>query len=238
MIFINIRLFSFWFSFHKDIIDHRDIILASFFNNSELFWVMNIYSDSSHSAIKYLKDTEINIHNLLIMTGDFNIHDNLWNPLFNYYSSTSNDLIIIVDSFNLSLSVSTNQIPTRYSDNVNDANSVIDLMFLQCGSTKLNQYSIHPDWQLTSNHVPLMITIPITEEYKYINIHKRTISKNSNEEDSFLKKVITSFFTLDMSNILEISQLENIVADFTNIVESAWMRNSKIVNIIKHFKSR
>ena len=38
---------------------------------------MNIYSDSLHSALKYLKNTEVNIRNLLIMMGDFNIHDNL-----------------------------------------------------------------------------------------------------------------------------------------------------------------
>ena len=38
---------------------------------------MNIYSDSSHSALKYLKDIEVNIDNVLIMTGDFNIRDSL-----------------------------------------------------------------------------------------------------------------------------------------------------------------
>ena len=38
---------------------------------------MNIYSDSSYSALKYLKDTEVNIPNLLIMTGDFNIRDSI-----------------------------------------------------------------------------------------------------------------------------------------------------------------
>ena len=38
---------------------------------------MNIYSDSFHSALKYLKDTEVNINNLLIITGDFNIRDSL-----------------------------------------------------------------------------------------------------------------------------------------------------------------
>ena len=146
MIFVNIRLSSFHFSFHKDIIDHRDIILASLFINSELFWIMNVYSDSSHSAIKYLKNTKVNIHNLLIMIGDFDIRDSLWDLSYSHYSFTSDDLIVIVDSFNLSLSVPTNQIPTRYSDKVSDANSVIDLIFLCYGSTKLNQYLIHPDW--------------------------------------------------------------------------------------------
>jgi len=34
---------------------------------------MNVYSDASHSALKYLKNTEVNIRNLLIMVGDFNI---------------------------------------------------------------------------------------------------------------------------------------------------------------------
>jgi len=48
-----------------------------FFVNSELLWIMNVYSDSSHFAIKYLKDMEINIHNFLVMTGDFNICDSL-----------------------------------------------------------------------------------------------------------------------------------------------------------------
>ena len=61
--------------------------------------------------------------------------------------------------------------------------------------------------------------IPITEEY--INLCKRTIPKNSEEEDSFLKEVIVSFSAVDTSNISEISQLENIVTDFANIVESA-----------------
>jgi len=36
---------------------------------------MNIYSDASHSALKYLKDTEVNINNLLIMTSNFNTRD-------------------------------------------------------------------------------------------------------------------------------------------------------------------
>ena len=43
--YINIHLFSLQFSLRKNVINHRDILLASFFNNNSIFWVMNIYSD-------------------------------------------------------------------------------------------------------------------------------------------------------------------------------------------------
>ena len=91
---------------------------------------MNIYSNSSHTAIKYLKDTEFNLRNLLIMTRDFNIYDSLWDPSFSYHSFISDNLLTIVDSLNLSLSFFPDLVSTRYSDNTNDLNSVIDLIFL------------------------------------------------------------------------------------------------------------
>jgi len=75
--YVNIRLISLWFALHRDIINHRDLLLISFFNNNNIFWLLNVYSDSSHIALKYLKDTEVNIQNLLIMIGNFNICDNL-----------------------------------------------------------------------------------------------------------------------------------------------------------------
>ena len=91
---------------------------------------MNIYSDLSHTALKYLKDIEVNIDNILVITGDFNIRDSLWNSSFPHHSSISDDLMIIADSFNLTLSMPTNPFPTRFSDTASEANSVIDLMFL------------------------------------------------------------------------------------------------------------
>jgi len=180
IIYINIRLSSFQFSFHKDIINHKDILLASFFNDNNIFWIMNVYSDSSHSALKYLKNTEMNIPNLLIMTGNFNIRDSIWDPSFPHHSTISDNLMIIADLFNLDLSIPTNQVPTRYLDMVGEANSVINLIFLWSGSNELNNHSIYPEWWLSSNHAFITVSISITE--KNIITSKFSIVKNSIEK--------------------------------------------------------
>jgi len=46
-----------------------------FFNDSDIFFMINIYSDDHQSALKYFKDTEVNLHNVLIMARNFNIRD-------------------------------------------------------------------------------------------------------------------------------------------------------------------
>ena len=124
---------------------------------------MNIYSDSSHSALKYLKDTEVDLCNFLIMMGNFNIRDSLWDSSFPHHLFINDDLIILADYFDLFLSIPTNQVPTRYTDNANELNLTIDLIFIQCDSSILNNHSIHPEWHLSSDHAPLTITIPISE---------------------------------------------------------------------------
>ena len=77
LVYVNIHLSALCFLLRKDIFNHRDVSLISFFNNNICFYILNIYSDSSHSALKYLKDTEANINNVVLMTGDFNIRDSL-----------------------------------------------------------------------------------------------------------------------------------------------------------------
>ena len=49
---------------------------------------------------------------------------------------------MIADSFDLALSSPTNPSPTRFSDTAGESNSVIDLMFLWCGSIELDQHTI------------------------------------------------------------------------------------------------
>ena len=185
--YVNIRLRSLRFLFCKDIFDHRDINIISFANNGRHHYILNIYSDSTHSALKYLKDTEVNINNVLLMTGNFNIRDSLWNPSFSFHSSISDDLIMIVDSFDLSLSSPTNPGPTRFSDTAGESNSVIDLMFLRSGSFELDQHHILPDHRLSSDHAPLIIDIPIKDEV--VHSTKLSIIPEGDNEKDFIKDV-------------------------------------------------
>ena len=234
MAYVNICLSSLCFSLRKDIINHKDILIILFFSNNICSYIMNVYSDSSHSALKYLKDTEVNINNLLIMTGDFNIRDRLWDSSFLHHSSISEDLLIITDSFDLELSTPTNPISTRYSDTIGESNSVIDLMFLCSGSWELNEHIIHSDWRLLSNHAPLTITISIAEEF--IHFSKLKIPKNSEEEEIFVKEIINIFKALNTSSITNRELLEYTINSLVTRIEQAWLSNAKNVNITKHSK--
>ena len=106
--YVNIKLSFFHFSLHKDIYNYRDISLISFFNNNDILFLINMYLDSSQLALKYLKDTKANISNILVMTGNFNIRDNLWDSYYLHHSIHSDLLFDIADSFFLGLSIPTN----------------------------------------------------------------------------------------------------------------------------------
>ena len=234
IIYINIRLSSMRFLLRKDIFDHHDICLISFFNNCVCYYILNVYSDSLHSALKYLKDTEVNISNVLLMIGDFNIRDNLWDPSFPFHASISDNLIMIADSFNLSLLSLTNPGPTRFSDTAGKLNSVIDLMFLRHDSDKLDNHSILPKYRLSSDHAPLIINIPIFEES--IQTSKLVIFPNSEQETDFIKDVISNLSKLDTSNIKSIDKLEQIVIQLSIIVKQMWVKNAKKSRYSKYSK--
>ena len=222
------------FLLRRDLFNHCDINIISFTNNNICHYILNIYSNSSHSALKYLKDTEVNINHVLLMTGNFNIRDSFWDPSFPFHSSISNDLIMIADSFDLALLTSTNPGPTRFSDTAGESNSVIDLMFLRSGSIELDHHTILSESQLSSDHVPLSIDIPICNEV--IQSSKLVITPNNNQEKEFIKDVTSSLLSLNTSNIESVESLNHIVNQLGSIIEQMWSKNAKRSRISKHSK--
>ena len=143
--YINIRLSSLWFSLWNNVLNHKDILCISFLNHSLSYFLINIYSDSSQLALKYLKNTEVNIGNILILTGDFNIWDSFWDLSFLHHSSHRDILFELADSFSIELSRPIEYFPTRYSNNAQDSDLVLDLIFLHSNSREIDNHCIHPE---------------------------------------------------------------------------------------------
>jgi len=185
-------------------------------------------------ALKYLKNMEVNIGNILIITEDFNIRDSIWDSNFPHHSFYNNILFEVADSLNLELFRPTEQFPTRYSDNQQDSNLVIDLIFLRADSPEHNNYTIHPDWRLTSNHAPLTVNISIFKEN--FQTRKQMLVKNSKEEEYFLNELIKAIKKINSNNIQSKEALELVIQSFTNYTDRLWHKHSKYVIITKHFK--
>jgi len=161
--------------------------------------MLNVHSDDHQITLKYFKDTEVNLQNILIMTDDFNIRDSIWDPFYLFYLSHSNSLLEIADSLDLKLSNSIQQISTQYLDNANNTNLVIDLFFLCSNSMEINNHSINPDIWYLSDHAPLTINIVMTEEF--IQDKWYTIVKNSKKEKNLfpILFILLEILTLQLS---------------------------------------
>ena len=120
----------------------------------------------------------------------------------------------IANSFHVELSKPTKFFPTRYFDNAQDLNSVLDLVFLCPNSIEHNNHYIHPEWRLIYNHTPITINISILEEQ--FQTRKQSLSKNSEEEAHFIDKLIYSIKSLNTDFLLSIDTLKTIVQLFAN----------------------
>ena len=91
------------------------------------------------------------------------------------------------------------QIPTRYIDNENNTNSIIDLMFLQSNNLEFNNHCILPQLRQPSDHVPLCVTVNIISED--INFSQRIIPKDSNKEVEFVDKCTEEIRNINIEDI-------------------------------------
>ena len=90
----------------------------------------------------------------------------------------------VANSFDLKLSTPVHQVPTWYANNLNDSNSVIDLMFLWANSIEFDNHFILLDLHSSSDYASLMVDIFIKKEF--IQDIQQKIIKNSKKEKEFV----------------------------------------------------
>ena len=154
---------------------------------------------------------------------------------FSFYSSHSDTFFDIADSFSLEISKPTENLFTRFSDNDQDSNSILDLVFLWPFSLEFNNHCIHPDWRLLSDHAPITIDVSISNEH--ILTKKQSLIKESDEESLFLEDLTQSIKNLNTSSIQNSETLEEIIWNLSIKIKNIWFKHSKMVNMTRHSKA-
>ena len=152
---------------------------------------------------------EFNINNVIIWTGDFNTRDNNWDPTFPHHSIHADTIRKIADSLNLEKSTPIHQVSTKYADNMNSANTVLDLMFLWSNDPGFNNHCILPEIRHPSDHAPLYVTVSINN--KNINIKWRAIPKDSNKEADFVSRYTNEIKQVNTNNIQSKQALKDVI---------------------------
>ena len=172
MCFIYFKLFKLRFALKRDIVDHRNIQLLSFFNRGRWQFLMNVYSYDLHTAVNFLTTEALNIPNLLYMGRDFNIRDVEWDSSISLHPAAGQFLRDLADSYSLVCFFPALSVPTHYSNISGYANSVIDLIFLGISCAQVI-YCIEPDLRWPSDHAPLIVNLSITSVN--IQMHRKVL---------------------------------------------------------------
>ena len=187
------------FALCLDIINYQDINILAFHNNHDMNFIINVYFDSDQTALCFLSQNIINLDNIIIMTGDFNIRDSNQDPNFYYHSIHTKNLITIANSLGLGLSLPLNPGPTKFIDNSCDSNSIIDLIFLPPNNRGFGQHVLHPDIYKPSDHISLVIEVGIADTD--IDHSIRSISKDNEKEKDFVILLTKEVSNLNSSDI-------------------------------------
>jgi hypothetical protein len=96
MCYVHKRLVKFRPSYHREIINHRDLLLLSLqVGGSEIF-ALNVYNDNRAMAVSFLKREGLIIPRLSIMAGDFNCHSMVWDPSYNSHGAAAAHLLELI----------------------------------------------------------------------------------------------------------------------------------------------
>jgi len=233
MAFIHSCLSRLRFSLRRDVVDHHNILLLSFFNRGECHFLMNVYSDDYYSAVKFMLDQIIDIPNLLYMGGDFNIRDAEWDLSVFSHPVAGQALMDLADSLGLVCSLPEFPVPTHYSDTDGHANSVIDLIFLGMSCAQV-LYCTKSDLRRPSDHAPLLLNLPISPEN--ICFSRKVLKCDSDEENNFLSSVTIGLCALNFSRLDSVDDLDLLSTAVSRVISNAWEANARNITVTTQSK--
>ena len=124
----------------------------------------------------------------------------------------------LADSLSLVCSLPALPVPTHYSDTDGHANSVIDFIFLDMSSAQIS-HCIEPDLRLSSDHVFLLVNLPISPEN--IHLHRKALKRNSEEENTFLLAINMGLRAFNFSGLDSTASLDLLAQAISQVFSCA-----------------
>src|SRR5271170_2518610 len=184
--YIHKRLAGLCPAWRSDLADHRDILVMSLTTaGPEPAILINVYSDSDSSGIRWLSDNAPNLPPARWMGGDFNCHSNIWgDPDVDGRNQFADRLVAAAFELGLSVSVG-DRTPTRYPFIDGHRAMIIDLVFLPIGRAVDESHDVWPEARGPSDHAPLGSVIQISPTE--VITSKLRVKPYSEEEDAYVQ---------------------------------------------------
>ena len=119
-------------------------------------------------------------------------------------------------------------VSTYYSDISSHANLVINLIFLGINCAQVT-YHIEPDLRQPSDHVPLIVDLPIALEN--IQVHKKVLKQDNEEEVAFLLSVSEELSQLDFSALDSVTNLDLLSKAISGLFADCWATYVKRITV-------
>ena len=119
-------------------------------------------------------------------------------------------------------------VPTHYLDISSHANSVINLIFLDINCAQVIHH-IEPDLRWPSDHAPLIIDLPIAPEN--IQVHRKVLKQDSEEEAAFLLFVSKGLSQLDFSALDSVTGLDMLSEAISELFADCWATYAKRITV-------
>jgi Endonuclease-reverse transcriptase len=219
---------------HRDLVDHRDILLFSLGLGGDTLFYANVYLESQHTAILWLFDHVLELPALQLMCGDFNVRHRSWDPGGPETSVHADRLLMAAGGCGLALGLPTMAGLTHFSPQWGFGDTVIDLMFIWVEDSLVLRYNIRVDVRGQSDHVPLTVVLPGPESY--IPATRWTISADSDEEEAYLVAVLSRLQPLLQWRGDSMAEIDEVVKAISDVFATAWSAHAKEKCLSKNSK--